>query len=86
MSLDAEDIRNEKVKVLRSMEKVEVGDVVMGQYRRRYVSVGWLQSVKLVMVVRVFRVLGFLGFVGVGATVVLQGYGQLFTLDVHHVA
>ncbi len=35
VSLDAEDIRNEKVKVLRSMKEVAVEDVVMGQYRAR---------------------------------------------------
>nr|QKY15001.1 plastidic glucose-6-phosphate dehydrogenase (G6PDC) [Polytomella parva] len=33
VSLDAEDIRNEKVKVLRSMSKVTLDDVVLGQYR-----------------------------------------------------
>ena len=35
MSLDAEDIRNEKVKVLRSMKMVTMDDVVLGQYRGR---------------------------------------------------
>ena len=35
MSLDAEDIRNEKVKVLRSMKTVALDDVVIGQYRSR---------------------------------------------------
>ena len=35
MSLDAEDIRNEKVKVLRSMKKVKLSDVVVGQYTGR---------------------------------------------------
>lgn len=35
VSLDAEDIRNEKVKVLRSMVPVELEDVVLGQYRGR---------------------------------------------------
>jgi len=33
VSLDAEDIRNEKVKVLRSMEPVKLENVVIGQYR-----------------------------------------------------
>ena len=35
VSLDAEDIRNEKVKVLRSMQTVRLEDVVLGQYRSR---------------------------------------------------
>ncbi len=35
VSLDAEDIRNEKVKVLRSMKQVAMSDVVVGQYRGR---------------------------------------------------
>ncbi|KAL4452485.1 hypothetical protein ABPG75_008147 [Micractinium tetrahymenae] len=34
-SLDAEDIRNEKVKVLKSMQQVRLEDVVVGQYRSR---------------------------------------------------
>ncbi|KAG5520588.1 hypothetical protein RHGRI_033240 [Rhododendron griersonianum] len=33
VSLDAEDIRNEKVKVLRSMRPIQLEDVVMGQYK-----------------------------------------------------
>ncbi|PIN02853.1 Glucose-6-phosphate 1-dehydrogenase [Handroanthus impetiginosus] len=33
VSLDAEDIRNEKVKVLRSMRPLRVDDVVVGQYK-----------------------------------------------------
>ncbi|KAM0949872.1 putative glucose-6-phosphate dehydrogenase (NADP(+)) [Dioscorea sansibarensis] len=33
VSLDAEDIRNEKVKVLRSMRKLQLDDVVIGQYK-----------------------------------------------------
>ncbi|KAE8075514.1 hypothetical protein FH972_014223 [Carpinus fangiana] len=33
VSLDAEDIRNEKVKVLRSMKPVQLEDVVVGQYK-----------------------------------------------------
>ncbi|CAM6129825.1 unnamed protein product [Calypogeia fissa] len=33
VSLDAEDIRNEKVKVLRSMRVLNVEDVVIGQYK-----------------------------------------------------
>ncbi|KAI3467751.1 hypothetical protein Pfo_024414 [Paulownia fortunei] len=33
VSLDAEDIRNEKVKVLRSMRPLHVDDVVIGQYK-----------------------------------------------------
>jgi Glucose-6-phosphate dehydrogenase, C-terminal domain len=35
VSLDAEDIRNEKVKVLRSMKTVTMDNVVLGQYRSR---------------------------------------------------
>ncbi|KAL4598653.1 hypothetical protein ACB092_11G073900 [Castanea dentata] len=33
VSLDAEDIRNEKVKVLRSVKPVQLEDVVIGQYK-----------------------------------------------------
>lgn len=33
VSLGAEDIRNEKVKLLRSMQKINLDDVVVGQYR-----------------------------------------------------
>ncbi|XP_078437517.1 glucose-6-phosphate 1-dehydrogenase, chloroplastic-like [Wolffia australiana] len=33
VSLDAEDIRNEKVKVLRSMKNLQIDDVVVGQYK-----------------------------------------------------
>ncbi|KAG7598399.1 Glucose-6-phosphate dehydrogenase NAD-binding [Arabidopsis suecica] len=33
VSLDAEDIRNEKVKVLRSMRPIQLKDVVIGQYK-----------------------------------------------------
>lgn len=33
--MDAEDIRNEKVKVIRSMKIVEPDDVVIGQYSKR---------------------------------------------------
>ncbi|KAF8378034.1 hypothetical protein HHK36_029367 [Tetracentron sinense] len=33
VSLDAEDIRNEKVKVLRSMKPLQLGNVVVGQYK-----------------------------------------------------
>ncbi|XP_059656621.1 glucose-6-phosphate 1-dehydrogenase, chloroplastic [Cornus florida] len=33
VSLDAEDIRNEKVKVLRSMRPIQLDDVVIGQYK-----------------------------------------------------
>lgn len=35
VKLDAEDIRNEKVKVIRSMKVVELGDLVLGQYKAR---------------------------------------------------
>ncbi|GAX74483.1 hypothetical protein CEUSTIGMA_g1932.t1 [Chlamydomonas eustigma] len=35
VSLDAEDIRNEKVKVVRSMQPVQLDDVVLGQYKGR---------------------------------------------------
>ncbi|GFR51680.1 hypothetical protein Agub_g14123 [Astrephomene gubernaculifera] len=35
VSLAAEDIRNEKVKVLRSMRAVQLDDTVLGQYRSR---------------------------------------------------
>lgn len=38
VSLAAEDIRNEKVKVLRSMQPVTLEDVVVGQYRGRAAS------------------------------------------------
>jgi glucose-6-phosphate 1-dehydrogenase len=38
VSLDAEDIRNEKVKVLRSMRTLELEDVVVGQYTGRSTS------------------------------------------------
>lgn len=38
VSLDAEDIRNEKVKVLRSMKMISMDDVVLGQYRGRKTS------------------------------------------------
>jgi glucose-6-phosphate 1-dehydrogenase len=40
VSLDAEDIRDEKVKVLRCMAPVAVEDVVVGQYRGRPASGG----------------------------------------------
>ncbi|CAN6477823.1 unnamed protein product [Victoria cruziana] len=33
VSLDAEDIRNEKVKVLRSIRRLQLDDVVIGQYK-----------------------------------------------------
>uniref|UniRef100_A0A7C8ZRS6 Glucose-6-phosphate 1-dehydrogenase n=1 Tax=Opuntia streptacantha TaxID=393608 RepID=A0A7C8ZRS6_OPUST len=33
ISLDAEDIRNEKVKVLRSMRPLKLSDVIIGQYK-----------------------------------------------------
>ncbi|KAK1292763.1 hypothetical protein QJS10_CPB17g00946 [Acorus calamus] len=33
VSLDGDDIRNEKVKVLRSIRKLELDDVVLGQYK-----------------------------------------------------
>ncbi len=35
VSLEAEAIRNEKVKVLRSMKMVKLEDTVLGQYRGR---------------------------------------------------
>jgi len=35
VGLDGEDIRNEKVKVLRSMRKLHLEDVVIGQYKAR---------------------------------------------------
>ncbi|QDZ24489.1 glucose-6-phosphate dehydrogenase [Chloropicon primus] len=38
VSLDAEDIRNEKVKVLRSMRTLDLDDVVVGQYTSRTTS------------------------------------------------
>jgi hypothetical protein len=44
VSLDAEDIRNEKVKVLRSMKVVAPEDVVMGQYRARGKLPGYLDD------------------------------------------
>ena len=43
VSLDAEDIRNEKVKVLRSMQPVQLDDVVLGQYKSRCVHHGSYQ-------------------------------------------
>ncbi|KAJ7528799.1 hypothetical protein O6H91_15G020700 [Diphasiastrum complanatum] len=36
VSLDAEDMRNEKVKVLRSMRPLKLEDVVVGQYKSHY--------------------------------------------------
>jgi glucose-6-phosphate 1-dehydrogenase len=42
VSLDAEDIRNEKVKVLRCMKVVAPEDVVLGQYRARGAGPGRL--------------------------------------------
>ena len=33
MSLEAEDIRNEKVKLLRNISPIDLEDVVVGQYR-----------------------------------------------------
>lgn len=44
VSLDAEDIRNEKVKVLRSMKVVNTEDVVVGQYRARGKLPGYLDD------------------------------------------
>eukprot|EP00879_Flechtneria_rotunda_P011986 GHRR01012519.1.p1 GENE.GHRR01012519.1~~GHRR01012519.1.p1 ORF type:complete len:565 (+),score=146.91 GHRR01012519.1:1727-3421(+) len=44
VSLDAEDIRNEKVKVLRSMKMVTLDDVVTGQYRARGKLPGYLDD------------------------------------------
>lgn len=35
VSLDAEDLRNEKVKVVRSCKPISIDDVVLGQYRGR---------------------------------------------------
>ena len=35
VSLNAEDIRNEKVKVLRSIRPINIEDVVLGQYKGR---------------------------------------------------
>ena len=45
MSLDAEDIRNEKVKVLRSMSVVKREDAVLGQYRCGHMCVTWCVNV-----------------------------------------
>jgi len=42
--LDAEDIRNEKVKVLRSMKVVSPDDVVLGQYKARGKQPGYLDD------------------------------------------
>ncbi|RYR53105.1 hypothetical protein Ahy_A06g028023 [Arachis hypogaea] len=43
--LDAEEIRNEKVKVLRSMRPIQLEDVVVGQYKgrtfHRQCKMGW---------------------------------------------
>ncbi|KAI8464825.1 MAG: glucose-6-phosphate dehydrogenase [Monoraphidium minutum] len=44
VSLDAEDIRNEKVKVLRSMKVVGMEDVVVGQYRAKGSKPGYLDD------------------------------------------
>jgi len=44
VSLDAEDIRNEKVKVLRSMKVVAPEDVVLGQYKARGKNPGYLDD------------------------------------------
>lgn len=44
VSLDAEDIRNEKVKVLRSMKVVSPDDVVLGQYKARGKQPGYLDD------------------------------------------
>ncbi|KAK4486056.1 hypothetical protein RD792_008721 [Penstemon davidsonii] len=38
VSLDAEDIRNEKVKVLRSMRTLNIDDVVIGQYKSQTIG------------------------------------------------
>ena len=35
VSMDAEDIRNEKVKLLRSIRPIDIDDVVIGQYKGR---------------------------------------------------
>ena len=35
VSLDAEDVRNEKVKVLRAIPPVEMSNVLLGQYTAR---------------------------------------------------
>ena len=35
VSMDAEDIRNEKVKLLRSIRPIDIEDVVIGQYKGR---------------------------------------------------
>jgi glucose-6-phosphate 1-dehydrogenase len=43
-SLDAEDIRDEKVKVLKSMAVVGLEDVVLGQYRARGGKPGYLDD------------------------------------------
>lgn len=42
VGLDGEDIRNEKVKVLRSMRKLHLEDVVLGQYKTRVLKDGKL--------------------------------------------
>ncbi len=44
VSLDAEDIRNEKVKVLRNMSPIHMDDVVIGQYRGRGNKQGYLDD------------------------------------------
>ena len=44
VSLDAEDIRNEKVKVLRNMSPISMDDVVIGQYRGRGKKQGYLDD------------------------------------------
>ena len=42
--MDAEDIRNEKVKVLRNMSPIKMEDVVIGQYRGRQGKQGYLDD------------------------------------------
>ena len=44
VSLDAEDIRNEKVKVLRNMSPISMENVVIGQYRGRGKKQGYLDD------------------------------------------
>ena len=44
VSMDAEDIRNEKVKLLRSIRPIAIDDVVIGQYKGREVNGAWLRG------------------------------------------
>ena len=44
-SLDAEDIRNEKVKVIKSIRPIDMDNVVLGQYKGRKEGVLTFQGI-----------------------------------------